>query len=232
MSVPPELQELPVTRRRLLYLHGFASSSRSSKARFFGDCARAAGMEFVCPDLNLPSFAELTVTRMIGVTDAALDEAEGPVTLVGSSLGAFVALHAAARRAARQGTPAPIDSVVLFAPALEIAVALADEFGPDKMAAWASTGVLPIFHYGDNAMAELGWEFMRDVRQYDTATADPRVPTLIYQGSRDDVVSPAEVEAWAAGRSNVVLRMVDDGHQLLDHLDAMWSDLVRLVEDP
>ena len=108
--------------------------------------------------------------------------------------------------------------------------AVAEEFGPEKMAGWESTGVLPIFHYGDNAMAELGWEFMRDVRQYDTATADPRVPTLIYQGSRDDVVSPADVEAWAAGRPNVVLRMVDDGHQLLDHLDAMWSDLVRLVE--
>jgi pimeloyl-ACP methyl ester carboxylesterase len=218
-----------VSRRRLLYFHGFASSPRSSKARFFGDRARAAGMEFVCPDLNLPSFSALTVTRMIGVADTALDEAPGPVTLVGSSLGAFVALHAAARRASRQGTPAPVDGVVLLAPALELAHALAEEFGPEKMAAWESTGVLPVFHYGDNAMKELGWSFMRDVRQYDTATADARVPTLIYQGSRDDVVSPAEVARWAAGRPNVALRMVEDGHQLLDHLETMWADVVRMT---
>ena len=228
----PGLQELPVSRRRLLYLHGFASSPRSSKARYFGDRALAAGMDFDCPDLNLPSFTALTVTRMIDVADASLDASKCPVTLVGSSLGAFVALHAAARRAARLGTPSPVDSVVLLAPALELAVSLADEFGLEKMSAWESTGVLPVFHYGDDAMAELGWDFMRDVRQYDTAAADARVPVLIYQGSRDEVVSPADVERWATGRQNVTLRMVDDGHQLLDHLDAMWADVVRMVETP
>jgi len=189
-------------------------------------------MEFVCPDLNLPSFSELTVTRMIAVAEAALEDSTVPVTLVGSSLGAFVALHAAARRAARQGTPAPIDSVVLLAPALELAGALADEFGPEKMASWESTGVLPVFHYGENAMAELGWSFMRDARQYDTATADARVPTLVYQGTRDEVVSPDEVGRWAAGRPNVTLRMVEDGHQLLDHLDAIWADVVGMAGAP
>ena len=67
--------------------------------------------------------------------------------------------RAACRRAPRgaAGTPAPVDSVVLLAPAFELAGALAEEFGPARMAAWESTGVLPVFHYGDNALAELGW---------------------------------------------------------------------------
>jgi hypothetical protein len=28
----------------------------------------------------------------------------------------------------------------------------------------------------------------------------------------------------------VTLRLVDDGHQLLDHVDAMWSEVRQIVE--
>ena len=91
----------------LLYLHGFASSPQSSKARFFVERARAAGLPADCPDLNQPDFGTLTVTRMIErVRDAAAAMPAGPVALVGSSLGAFVALHAVAQPGwdpARQG---------------------------------------------------------------------------------------------------------------------------------
>ena len=49
-------------------------------------------------DLNLPSFEDLTVTRMLDQTAEAIRQApRGPVALIGSSLGAFVAVHAAAR---------------------------------------------------------------------------------------------------------------------------------------
>ena len=42
--------------RQIVYLHGFASSARSSKAVWFAERAREAGVGFVCPDLNLPDF--------------------------------------------------------------------------------------------------------------------------------------------------------------------------------
>jgi uncharacterized protein len=232
VPVPAGLQELPVSRCLLVYLHGFASSPRSSKATFFAERAAGAGVEFVCPDLNQPEFPALTVTRMIGDTERAIGTAAGPVLLVGSSLGGFVALHTVSRRIARLGSPAPIAGLVLLAPALDLMHGLESEFGPEKMAQWRASGALPIFHYGDNTMRELGWGFMEDLGQYESDHVDPGVPTLIYQGRHDELVRADVVQRWASGRSLVTLKLVDDGHQLLQHLDAMWSDTARLAGGP
>lgn len=218
-----------MSRRHLVYLHGFASSPRSSKARLFADRAEAAGWGYTCPDLNLPDFTSLTVSRMIDQTEAAIAaDGPGPVALVGSSLGAFVAVHAAARRLAR-GAMAPVDRLVLLAPAFDLVPSLESEFGPAKMAQWQRSGLLPVFHYGDDAMRELGWGFMADARAYDSDAVQLGVPLLVYQGRHDALVSPQSVERWAAARQDVTLRMVDDGHQLLGHVERMWADVERFL---
>ena len=231
--MPARLPELPVTGRpRLVYLHGFASSPRSSKAAFFAQRAAAAGLDLVCPDLNEPSFAGLTVSRMIADVDRAIDAGSAPVILIGSSLGGFVALHAAGQRAAMTGSAAPVAGLVLLAPALDLVRGLEAEFGPDRMARWQASGLLPVFHYGDNAMRELAWSFMEDLRRYDDGDPVPGVPIVVYQGRHDELVHAAVVERWASGRPHVTLKLVDDGHQLLQHLEAMWADTVRLAGGP
>src|SRR5215472_15696987 len=107
MSVMPSV-------RWVIYLHGFASSPASSKARRFERELRAYGVGFSCPDLNEPDFETLTVTRMVDHAAAAIAHAPAePIALVGSSLGAFVALHAAARDA-RSGRPR-VDRLVMLA---------------------------------------------------------------------------------------------------------------------
>lgn len=216
--------------RSVVYLHGFASSPRSSKARFFQDRAAAAGLAFECPDLNLPEFGSLTVARMLDDTDKAVARTpRGSVALVGSSLGAFVALIAAARAGGRDGARSRIDRLVLLAPAIDLVASLEEEFGPEKMADWEVAGRLPFFHYGDNVERDLGWGFMADARRYDADQLEPACPTLVYQGTRDQVVRPDRVRRWAEGRPQVTLRLVDDDHQLLDHLEVMWQQVVQFV---
>lgn len=212
----------------LVYLHGFASSPRSSKARYFAERAAEAGLAYHCPDLNQPDFHSLTITRMLDQADAAIDALEGQVALVGSSLGAFVALHAAARRLARGDTR--VSSLIFLAPAFDLVPSLEEEFGPDRMRVWEHTDKHEVFHYGDSVARDLGWGFMADARRYDAFAVDVPTPTLILHGTRDEVVAPDGVRRWAATRPSVMLTMVEDGHQLLDHLPLMWRETARLVE--
>ena len=75
---------------QVVYLHGFASSARSTKATFFAEKLAAKGIEMSVPDLNQPDFSTLTVTRMLKQAADAIDAAGEPVALIGSSLGGFV----------------------------------------------------------------------------------------------------------------------------------------------
>src|SRR2546426_9577128 len=80
---------------RVVYLHGFASSTRSTKATFFAEKLGLKGIDMLVPDLNQPDFSTLTVTRMLKQAADAIDAAGDPVALIGSSLGGFVAGQAA-----------------------------------------------------------------------------------------------------------------------------------------
>jgi uncharacterized protein len=231
MQVPAGVHPQAVSRRSLVYLHGFASSPRSSKARLFAERAAAADITFSCPDLNAPEFRTLTVTRMLDQLDQVIAVLpEGPVAIVGSSLGAFVALHAAARRAALRDDPRPIDRLIFLAPALDLVAGFEREVGAEQIRAWQATDAYTIFHYADNQPRELSWAFMADATGYDAFAVSLPIPTLIYQGRRDEIVAPEAVERWAASRPWVTLQLVDDGHQLLDHVDQMWNEVRRVVE--
>ena len=54
----------------VFYLHGFASSPGSAKAMFFAERLARAGVRMDCPDLNLPDFSTLTVSRMLQQVEA------------------------------------------------------------------------------------------------------------------------------------------------------------------
>jgi uncharacterized protein len=207
----------------VIYLHGFASSSQSGKAVYLGERLRGRGVEFHAPDLNLPDFSTLTVTRMLEQTRALLETAAEPVTLIGSSLGAFVAVNAAARWSGKVG------KLVLMAPALDFGDDGVKGPGGADIAAWKAAGDLKVFHFGYGRILPVHYELYEDARRHDAMDVTLSMPILIFQGRRDTAVSPASVEAWARRRPNAELHMLDDDHQLTASLTYIWEKLAAFL---
>lgn len=208
------------TVRHVVYLHGFASSPESSKALRFKRELTARGVGFSCPDFNEPEFETLTTTRMLGqVREALAQIPQGPVALVGSSLGAFVAVHAAAR-----DTAGLIDRLILLAPALDFGGNRLRQLGPNGIEEWRRTGRLQVFHYGAGVERHVGFGLYEDAAGYDAITLSTTLPTLVFQGDQDTSVDPDMVRQWAHGRAQVDLRMLSDGHQLTDSMDLIWRE--------
>jgi hypothetical protein len=216
---------MPTAVRHVIYLHGFASSPTSGKAQRFGRELEARGVGWSCPDLNQPAFETLTTTRMLGqVRDLLAAVPAGPVALVGSSLGAFVAVHAADR-----DVTGKVDRLVLLAPALDFGGNRLRQLGPHGVEEWQRAGHLTVFHHADGIERQIAYALYEDAAQYDAITLETTRPTLVFQGDHDDAVSPEMVRAWATGRATVDLRMLPDGHQLSESIDYIWAESARFL---
>ena len=210
----------------VLYLHGFASSPQSSKATFLRARFQERGVQVETPDLNLPDFSTLTVSRMLGQVDAALTRLEPePVVLVGSSLGGFVAVHTAARH------PDRVKALVLLAPALDFGPATVSDIGPQglSLSDWKRAGTVDVFHYSYGRPMPIHYELFEDASRYDATSVTVSMPILIFQGRFDESVDPASVEAWSRVRPNVELHLLDDDHQLSRSFDYMWKEIDRFT---
>lgn len=220
--------------RHLIYLHGFGSSPESTKARLFAERLSAFGTDVRCPDLNQPDFSTLTTTRMIAQVEqemAAL--APGPIVLVGSSLGGFVAYHVAARqaraRAAGVAARTPVDRLVLLAPALDFGRSGLSSLDAAGLEQWRRTDRHDVMHYALNQIMTVRYSLYEDAQGYDSFAEHVTTPMLIVQGRRDDVVDPMMVQRFAAARPAVSLRLVDDDHGLSTSREVIWAESTRFL---
>ena len=207
----------------IFYLHGFASSAQSSKATYFAGKLRELGLELHTPDLNEPNFSTLTISRMVDQVGRAIEELTGPIVLIGSSLGGFVAVQAALKH------PERVSRLVLLAPALDFGGNRMRSLGDVGLDEWKRRDRLDIFHYGYGRMMPVHYELYEDARRYDCVNAALSMPIQVFQGRRDDAVDPDSVERWSRARPNVELHMLDDGHQLQASLDYIWTHVERFL---
>jgi pimeloyl-ACP methyl ester carboxylesterase len=201
---------------QFIYLHGFASSPRSTKAAFFSKRLEQLGHTVLVPDLEEGDFQGLTISRQLAAVHRALGTLSGPCSLIGSSMGGYVATLAA------QAEPR-IERLVLMAPAMDMRARWAARYGADKLAYWKTQGAAPTYHHAHREERLIGYGLYEDMAQHDPNPA-VRVPTLAFMGRSDQVVEPQAVEQWAAKQPLVQLRWLDSGHELVDQLETMWTE--------
>jgi len=195
----------------VIYLHGFASSPASSKARYFHDLLARAGASVSIPDLADDDFERLTISGQLDVLDQAV--AGRRVHLMGSSLGGWLAaLYAASHP--------QVERLVLLAPAFGFNRRWPERLGTAEMDRWRREGSLEVFHYGESRTRSIGYQLMEDAARYPDFP-DVRQPVLIFHGAADDIVPFRYSEEFAKHRPNVTLEVVDSGHDLLNVLQPI-----------
>lgn len=202
---------------RIVYLHGFASSPLSTKSQFFKK--KFAGVPFDIPGLDRGNFQNLTVSGQLQVVDRAVHG--DPVTLMGSSLGGYLAALYAARHA-------NVDRLVLLAPAFQFPSRWRARYSAAELEEWKKTGSRQFYHYAYQEERPLSYQFVEDARQYEDEP-DFRQPALVLHGLRDEVVPPEVSRQFAAHHSNVTLKLVDSGHELTDQLELLWAETAMFL---
>ena len=209
-----------VKPRHVFYLHGFASSPKSTKVGYFTDRLLEHGIIVSCPDFNQPDFTTMTLTRMVERLGGELAALGGePATLIGSSLGGTLAILAAARFRPQ------VERLVLLAPAVMFAKPGHHLLPPERIEEWRRRGTLPFFHYAAGVERELNFAFYEDSLQHDAFNTAFEQPAMIFQGLRDASVDYRTVEAFAKTRTNVTLALLEDDHQLIASLPRIWNDV-------
>ena len=205
-----------------LYLHGFASSPLSRKAKFFESAIAEAGWKCHTPDLNIPSFEKLSLTAQIEECFALAQSIDEPLVLVGSSMGGLLAtiLHERLPQAA---------ALILLAPGFGIAERWPELIGDEGMQLWQSSGSRPFFHYRYNCEKPLHYEFAQDLSKHKTDDFTVKIPTIVFHGIDDQTVPIEYARKFAAGNESATLVELKDGHELAESLELIWSDSRRFL---
>lgn len=202
----------------VLYLHGFASSGASNKARHARAVVEELGVPFRAPELDGGDFRTITVGRAL---DVARRSCFGRTLVIGSSFGGYIA-------SLLSRCDPRVAGLLLLAPAFDFAERLRTREG-SAFEEWRKLGTVEVDHHATGQRAALDFALFEDA-----ITRDPRpllrAPTLIIHGARDESV-PIEGSREVATRDAgfVELREVDDDHSLSQSLHPIGAAIVEMI---
>jgi len=204
-------------KHSVLYFHGFASSPRSQKV---GMLARLLEPDIVLdtPDCNVPSFRCLDFEAIVQL---GLEHARRrpPAAIVGSSLGALVALEVV-----RRGVHAPL---VLIAPGLGV--------GKRWMSRVPPGDPVMMFHHDLNAEAPIHRAFFQQMLSVEPEAQAPVVPVVIVMGRNDETV-PFDLvksvwDSWDVVPGSKFIEIPEGDHSLVAHVDVIAREIRGQVFD-
>lgn len=209
---------------RYLYLHGFASGPQSLKAQTLQKNFQNLGLPLAVPDLNQDDFTHLTLSRQLAQGAALIEAQPDPVVVIGSSFGGLTAAWLA------EQLP-QVERLVLMAPAFRFLQQWLPRLGEQRQR-WQETGLLPVYHYGQQRQMPLHYGFITDAQGYDDDRLQRPVPTLILHGRQDETISIQASRDYAATRPWVTLMELDSDHALADVQPAIWEAIQSFLGLP
>jgi len=198
-------------------LHGFASSPRGRKVAALREILRPRGFRVVAPDLNIPSFEKLDFRAMARFSAWEMRK-HLPAVVVGSSLGALVALQA--------GQAVPIAPLVLIAPALGFGRRWVDALPPGDAVAF--------FHHGEEREVRVHRRFFEEMARVEPDREAPATPVTVIMGRQDESV-PFDLvrEVWNRWETSGALRegsrfveIPDGDHGLTAHVGRIADEIL------
>ena len=220
-----------------IYLHGFASSPDSAKAKYLRDRFYSLGIDLKTPDLNQNDFSNLTLTRQLQQIETEFflpqisstplnSEKRGEVrevTVIGSSFGGPTAAWLAERQLS-------VKRIVLLAPAFQFLSHWLPMLGQQQLEKWQSEGYLPVYHYGEQRYLPLNYRFVAEMAQYPEEKLMRSVPTLILHGKHDTIIPIQASRNFAANRPWVELIELADDHSLGNVLAEIWEAIQKFCQ--
>ena len=200
-----------------IYLHGFASSPRSSKAQYLRDRFTELDLDLDVLDLNQGDFSRLNLTRQIEQVVAAFPHSSVPVTLIGSSFGGLTSAWVAQKYS-------QVQNLVLLAPAFGFPHSWYSRLQPKQIKQWRESGYLSVYHYGEGKQIPLHYQFWLDAENYPLTGLKRSLPTLIIHGIHDDVVPIQVSQDYAKQHSQVKLIELNSDHGLNDVQERIWQE--------
>ena len=204
--------------KKILYVHGFASSPAGRKIAALRSLLEGE-VEVTAPDLNVPSFRYLDFESMVRVVVAEW-ERHRPAVVVGSSLGALVALEAS-----RRGVGA---SLLLIAPAIG--------FGRRWIERLAAGDPLSFLHHAEGREMPIHRAFFESLAALGDDDEPPSVPVVIVMGTRDDSVPIDHVRAvwrrWdlsGLAPGSRFLEIAGGDHGLVEYAPLLAENVLDLL---
>ena len=220
----------------IIWLPGFNSDMASTKASMLADWAARSGRRILRFDYSGHGqsegrFEAATISQWLEDCRAVIERlAEGPQILIGSSMGAWLALLALrGHRTDAGGGTVHVSGAILIAPAWDMTETLMwNRFPPDVRRRIETDGVYyRPSAYGDGPYP-ITKKLIEDGRRHliATKTFDPGCPIRILHGQQDpDVPWEHSLSLLKRLKTNdIVLSLIKDG----DHRLSRPQDLLRL----
>jgi pimeloyl-ACP methyl ester carboxylesterase len=179
--------------RQILFINGFLSERWGNKSRALVELCRDRNWGFCCFDFrgtgdSEGNFTDYTLKNWMEDTSAVVQMigVYGPVLIVGSSLGGWLAWLAAQEH----GT---VQNLLLIAPAFNMMSERAREISPERRHAWQTAGWMPYDDDEAHRRYPLSWKWVEESEElWQRRLAPPRrVKTTIMHGLQDTVIPPA-----------------------------------------